>query len=279
VSDAAPPAPSFREAGSGPAVVCLHSSASSSGQWRSLMQRLADRFRVIAADLYGAGKTAPWPQARSMRLDDELALLQPVFEAAGERFHLVGHSFGGAVALKAALSERGRLLSLVLYEPVLFSVLVADAPHSPAAREILAVRDDTTQLVDAGQLVAAAQRFVDYWIGAGTWAATPPARQAALAASMPSVIPEWHAAFNEPTPLLAFAAVDVPTLLLTGTRSTASARAVVRLLASVLPSVHVEAVEGVGHMAPLTHPERINPLIEQFLVSPRAAAATGFRAA
>ena len=48
-----PQAPYFREAGSGTSVVCIHSSASSSGQWRALMERLADRFRVIAVDLYG----------------------------------------------------------------------------------------------------------------------------------------------------------------------------------------------------------------------------------
>jgi pimeloyl-ACP methyl ester carboxylesterase len=266
----------FREAGSGAAVVCLHSSASSSGQWRALMELLAPRHRVIAADLYGAGKTAPWPHARPMRLDDELALLEPVFEAAGARFHLVGHSFGGAVALKAALAAPQRLLSLVLFEPVLFSVLVTAAPHGAAAREILAVRDDTTRLVGENDLVAAAQRFIDYWMGDGAWAATPPARQPALAAAMRSVIPEWHAAFGEPTPLQALAAIDVPTLLLTGTRSTASARAVVQLLAPVLANVRVEAVEGAGHMAPLTHSEHINPLIERFLASPRA---TGSRAA
>ena len=260
-----PPTPSFREAGTGPAVVCLHSSASSSGQWRALMELLAPRYRVIAADLYGAGKTAVWPHAQPMLLDDELALLQPVFDAAGARFHLVGHSFGGAVALKAALAERGRLLSLVLFEPVLFSVLVADSPHSAAAQEILAVRDDTTRLVGENDLVAAARRFIDYWMGDGAWAATPPARQPALAAAMRSVIPEWHAAFGEPTPLQALAAIDVPTLLLTGTQSKASARAVTRLLAAVLPRVQVESIQGVGHMAPLTHPERINPLIERFV--------------
>ncbi len=259
--------PSSREAGSGPAVVCLHSSASSSGQWRALMERLAPRFRVIAADLYGAGKTEPWPHARPMRLDAEVAVLRPVFDAAGDRFHLVGHSFGGAVALKAALADRGRLRSLVLFEPVLFSVLVADAPHSAAAQEIQAVRDDTTRRVGAGDLAAAAQRFIDYWMGDGTWAATPPARQPALAAAMRSVIPEWHAAFDEPTPLPGWAAIDAPTLLLTGTRSKGSARAVTRLLAAVLPRVRVVEVEGADHMAPLTQPERINPLIERFLAS------------
>src|SRR6185503_5658603 len=126
----------FREAGSGPAVVCLHCSASTSGQWRPLIELLADRFHMIAPDLYGCGKSAPWPQERPMWLDDQVALLAPAFERAGERFHLVGHSYGGAIALKAALGLQRRLASLVLYEPVLFSVLLADAPESAAAREI-----------------------------------------------------------------------------------------------------------------------------------------------
>jgi pimeloyl-ACP methyl ester carboxylesterase len=260
-----PQAPYFREAGSGTSVICIHASASSSGQWRALRDRLAARFRVIAVDLYGSGKTAPWPQDQPMHLDDELALLSSVFRAAGERFHLIGHSFGGAIALKAALTDRDRLISLVLYEPVLFSVLVADAPESPAAREILAVRDDTIRLVDEGDLNASAQRFIDYWMGDGTWGATPEARRPALAAAMRAVKPEWHAAFHEPTALKAFAAVDVPTLFLTGTKSKASARAVARLLTTVLPRVQVEEIDGVGHMAPLTQPDKVNPLIERFL--------------
>jgi pimeloyl-ACP methyl ester carboxylesterase len=199
-----------------------------------------------------------------MYLNDELALLSSVFRAAGDRFHLVGHSFGGAIALKAALRDP-RVISLVLFEPALFSVLVADAPQSDAAREILAVRDDTIRLIEEGNLDASAQRFVDCWMGEGTWAGTPEPRRSALAAAMRAVKPEWHAAFYESTPLKAFAAVNVPTLFLTGTKSKASARAVARLLTGVLPRVRVEEIDGVGHMAPITHPDRVNPLIERFL--------------
>ena len=267
------PTPHFREAGAGPTVVCLHASASSSGQWRALMERLAPRFRVLAVDLYGYGRTAPWPGDRPMDLDDQVALLGPVFQAAGDRFHLIGHSFGGAIALKAAFSNRDRLISLVLYEPVLFSVLVADAPESAAAREILAVRDEMIQLVDQGDLDAAAERFIDYWTGDGTWAATPENRRQAIAAAMRNAKPEEHALFSDPTPLHAFTAIDVPTLFLTGTRSKASVRAIARLLTAVLPRVRVEEIDGVGHMAPVTHPERVNPLIERFLEAAQPGAA------
>ena len=257
--------PNVREAGSGPAVVCIHASASAGGQWRALMERLADRFRVIAVDLYGCGRTPAWPGERPMRLEDEVALLEPVFAGAGERFHLVGHSYGGAVALKAALAHRERLASLVLFEPVLFSALVAEAPRSDAAREIVAIRDDTTRLVGEGRLEASAERFIDYWMGKGAWEGTPAERRGGLAQAMRSVIPQWQAAFGEPAALRAIGAIDVPVLLLTGARSKASARAVTRLVAGVLPRVSVEELPDAGHMAPVTQPDKVNPLIDRFL--------------
>ena len=263
------PVPYVREVGTGISIICIHSSASSSGQWRALMERLSDRFRVIAVDLYGSGKTPVWPKKRPLYLDDELALLRPVFRAAGEGFHIVGHSYGAAVALKAALTNQGHLISLVLYEPVLFSVLVARDPRSDAAREITEVRDTTINLVDRGKPHAAAEHFIDYWMGKGTWVAMPEERRSSIAAAIQAVMPEWHAVFHEPTPLSAFGTIDVPTLFLTGTETREPARAVARLLTSVLPRVRVEEIEGVGHMAPVTHPERINSIIDQFLQAAR----------
>ena len=255
----------FREAGSGVAVVCLHSSGSSSGQWRPLMDRLADRFRVLAVDLYGYGKSPSWSGGAELSLADEVAQLGPVFRAAGERFHLIGHSYGGAVALVAALAHASRLRSLILFEPVLFALLMADDADQPAAREIAAVRDDTTAAVDRGDLAAAAERLIDYWGGAGTWARMPAARRLVIADAMPKSNDEWHAAFEEATPLSAFASLQVPALLMFGTESPASSRGVVRLLSHTLPQATTVAVPGVGHMGPVTHPERINGEIESYL--------------
>lgn len=255
----------FREAGRGPAVVCIHSSASSSAQWRPLMDRLADRYRTLAVDLYGSGKSPAWPAARPLSLADEVALLEPVFAAAGGRFHLVGHSYGGAVALEAARAEPGRIASLVLFEPVLFSVLVAEDPAQPAAREIAAVRDDTIAALEGGDPRAAGARFVDYWMGSDAWAAMPEPRREALAGAMRAVRAEWDAAFSDPTPLVAYAELDVPVIYMTGSQSPASSRAVARLLTKVLPRVTTVEIEGVGHMGPVTHSEQINALIEHHL--------------
>ncbi|HKA43978.1 MAG TPA: alpha/beta fold hydrolase, partial [Burkholderiales bacterium] len=120
--------PFFREAGSGPGIVCLHANASSSSQWRTLMERLAPKFHVLAADSYGHGRSPAWPADRRVALRDEVALLEPVFARAGEPVILVGHSYGAAVALIAAIDRPQRVRALALYEPTLFSVLDAEKP-------------------------------------------------------------------------------------------------------------------------------------------------------
>jgi len=115
--------PFFREAGTGPGVVCLHSNASTSGQWRGLMDGLAPKFHVLAPDSYGAGKSPDWPSARSIRLLDEVAFIEPVLARAGSPLALVGHSYGAAVALIAALANPGRVRAMAL-----FGLLDAEAP-------------------------------------------------------------------------------------------------------------------------------------------------------
>ena len=144
-----------------------------------------------------------------------------MLDAAGQRFSLIGHSYGGAVALKAALRYRERLRCLIVYEPVLVSVLVTHTPDHPAAAEIMALRDDTIRAVEQDDLAMAAERFVDYWLRAGTWATLPQARRTSTMQSMRKVAAEWHAASNEPTPLAEFASLDTPTLYLTGAPSPA----------------------------------------------------------
>jgi pimeloyl-ACP methyl ester carboxylesterase len=246
-------------------VVCLHATASSGRQWRPLQRRLAGRYRVLAPDLYGVGDSPSWRAERDLTLDDEVDLLEPVFAAAGESFHLVGHSYGGAVAARAALAHPDRVRSLVLVEPVLFGLLLAEDPGQPAAREIVSVRDDTTAAVALGAPERAAERFTDYWMGPGTWASIPSLRRAGVAQAMSELGSEWSALFADTTPLSAYSSLKVPTLYLTGSQSPASAREVARLLIQTLPDVTAVEVPGAGHMAPITHPGIINAAIEAHL--------------
>jgi pimeloyl-ACP methyl ester carboxylesterase len=93
----------------------------------------------------------------------------------------------------------------------------------------------------------------------------PETRRMPLMQGMRKVAAEWHAAFNEPTPLAEFASLDTPTLYLTGAVSPAPTRKIAALLAPVLNRMELVALDGMGHMGPITHPERVNATIEQYL--------------
>jgi len=169
------------------------------------------------------------------------------------------------VAVRAALTYPGRFRSLVLIEPVLFGLLLAEDPRQPAAREVAALRQHTRAAVAVGALESAGERFIDYWMGAGTWAGMPPSRRAAIAQAMPGVRSQWTAIFAETTPLSAYSLLDLPVLYLVGSKSPPSARAVARLLTQTLPDVTSAELKDAGHMAPLTHPGIVNAAIQEHI--------------
>lgn len=257
--------PFFREAGSGPGVVCLHSNASQSTQWRALIETLAPAYHVLAADSYGAGRSPRWPLERAVRLRDEVALLEPVFARAGDPLALVGHSYGGAIALIAAVLQPWRVRALALYEPTLFGLVDADRLPPNDVDGIRNLAAGAGDQVDAGNLHGAAQRFIDFWAGEGAWARIPAARQEPIADSVTSVRAWASALFEEPTRLRAFARLNIPVLYMMGRDSPPSSRSVGQLLTSALPQVEVVEFDGVGHMGPVTHADRINATIVRFL--------------
>lgn len=257
--------PFVREAGAGPAVVCLHSNASSSAQWRGLTESLSGTHRVLAPDSYGSGKSPDWPSDRKISLDDEVDLIEPVLARAGPSFALVGHSYGAAVALLAALRNPRRVRALVLYEPTLFAVEESQRPSPNGVDGIRAAVAAASAALDVGDPDAAAGHFIDFWMGSGTWARTPPERKPGVAKSVVNVRRWAHALFTEPTPVAAFGALDMPILYLTGGRSPESAHAVARRLVPALPRVRCLEFPDAGHMAPITHPEMVNEAIITFL--------------
>jgi len=259
------PEPFFREAGAGPGVVCIHSNASTSGQWHGLIELLAPKFRILAPDSYDSGKGPHWPSDRVIHLRDEVTLIEPVLRRAGSPLALVGHSYGAAVALIAALANPGRVRAMAVYEPTLFGLLDAETPAPNEAEGIRIVVADAGVALDSGNQGAAAERFIDYWMGTGTWTHTPEQRKPSIVASVTNVRRWGHALFTESTPLSSFRSLNVPVLYMVGKRSTPSARGVARLLTSALPRVEVVEFENLGHMGPVTNPDAVNEVIERFL--------------
>ena len=254
----------FHIEGRGRPVVLLHSSMGSKGQWRSLVERMRRSHRLIAIDLHGYGST-PMPAApHSFRLRDEVALVESVLRVGllpGERFHLVGHSYGASVALQLAQARPHRLHSLTLFEPVSLHLL---PPDQAARRELERVRDAMVALSQAGRTQRAAEEFIDYWSGEGAFAQLPAKLQLALVRQLPKAALDFAAIARETLCADDHRRISAPTCLLSGSDGPKPAHAVLDVLAAVLPHARRQRVIG-GHMAPVTHADLVNPVIDCFI--------------
>lgn len=239
-------------------MVLLHASGLGRAQWGPVAPRLADRYRVLAPDLLGTGESAPWPDPDHFSLAAEDAVVDAVLTHAGEPVHLVGHSYGGLLALRAAERAPSLVRSLSVYEPVAFGVLDG---RDPDGVEDLARSVDPSFLDPAtGGDPTWVARFINFWNGADAWESLAPARQAALIASGRKSFLEVRALLTESA-----GAFDVrcPTLVMTGTRSPRSARGVCRVLAAMIPDARLHVFEGAGHMGPIEEAKRFVRVIEE----------------
>lgn len=246
-------------------IVAIHCSASSARQWARLAAALGPAHTLLAPDLIGYGADALPRAGATVTLDAEAARVESIVDALRGPVCLVGHSYGGAVAMRVALHRADRVAGLVLYEPSLFSVITRGASVSREGRDIVAtglgVRDD----VRSGRVVPAAARFIDYWGGDGAWAVMDARRREAVCARMSKVAQEFDALFDDAVPLAAYARLPMPVLLLEGETTRPPPRAVARRLLTTLPDVRLVHVAGAGHMGPITHPESVNGEIVRFV--------------
>jgi pimeloyl-ACP methyl ester carboxylesterase len=245
--------------GDGPAVVLLHSTMGSKRQWRSLVERLRGRYRTIAVDLLGYGD-APLLASTSFSLADDAAHVERLLAGAlpaHERFHLVGHSYGGGVALRIAREQPARLRSLTDADGM------ADL-RAVAARVAAGAAD--------GDALAATASFIDFWSGPGAFAAIDALRQQALARLLPKAALDFQALFGARETLADLAGLDLamPISLLGGQRSPRCTQALLLALAGALPDARLCWVPS-GHMAPVSDPGLVNPLVEAFIGSAEAA--------
>lgn len=267
----------FSSDGTGTPVVCLHSGGFTSRQWKRLAAQLAPRYRVVLPDLLGYGASGAWPPGEPFHYQLDVDAILSLLRMLDEPAHLVGHSYGGFLAAHVARATAVR--SLALYEPVTFSVLDpardADAlaglapagesgqeapPKGSAARSI----KQTWQPDASGSDDAWFESFVDWWNGAGAWAALPPDSKAAFRAAGWKLFEEVRTLSADRTGA-AFADIQAPALILGGSRSPLTERRTIERLAGILPHARLEILEGAGHMGPITHHAQVNAAIAAFL--------------
>ncbi len=264
-----------RTEGSGAPVLLVHGGPLlDHGYLVAPFSPLRTKYQLVFYDQRLSGRSEGQVDSASVTLAQFVADIEGVREALDlERIHLVGHSWGGLLAMKYALAHPERLRSLVLVSPMAPTAELWRAEEAALQRSL-----EPTDTAGLGELraspavaarhPAAIERLLQLSFRAQL-------HDPALADRLRFEIPEDYAArgrqFARVTPELSnydllgsLRALRVPTLLVYG-GSEAGASIGAEALRAAVPNLVVEVIPNAGHFAFLEQPEIFRRILERFL--------------
>jgi pimeloyl-ACP methyl ester carboxylesterase len=249
----------YAESGTGPTVVLVPGSCSTGAAWRPVIAAWDNRFRCVTTSLLGYGKTAERRTAGDPSISHEADALESVIRRAGGPVHLVGHSFGGLVALAVALRNRVPLASLAILEAPAVEVLREDIDdqHYRAFRQMT---ESYFAAFDGGNVEAIAA-MIDFYGGAGTFASWPQRVRVYAVETTPVNILDWASAYGCPLSAASLAAVRIPSLVFRGGASHPAVQRANALLGERLNRAASVMIEGAAHFMIATHANEVADLI------------------
>lgn len=250
--EAAQPALHHVAAGQGETVLLLHGSASTGALWRQTMQALQPLYRVVAPDLLGYGRSPAWLLDARYSITTEMHAVESLLPCCAEKYHLVGHSYGGVVALMLALAHPTRLRTVTLIEPVFFAAL-RYCRQQAAYRRFCEVRDTFLATLARGAAESAMREFVGFWAGDEAWKRMSDMVRAGMVQMAGRIVLDWQASFRAEAEPHRLAALGPRMLLLSGERSPEPMLRLVDALHAIVPGSTAIRIAGAGHLLPLTH--------------------------
>jgi 3-oxoadipate enol-lactonase len=252
------PTIAYQREGVGPPLLLLHATLSSSRQVRALASALARRFTVVRVDRRGSGESASEgpvaPIDVAAHLDDLATIARR--EALGAAV-VVGHSYGGCVALELAARRPERVAAVFAYEPPYGPL----APP-PARAHMAQVAARTLSAAAGGDLAAAALAFMEGVSGAAAVDSLSPAARARIGRAGRGAVADATLLGMHPDGLRAIAC---PTRIATGRSSERLYADIAEALAARIPGASHQRLEGLDHLAPILQPEAIAAAIGSFV--------------
>lgn len=252
-------------------VLALHCSLAHGGAWGALAEGLTGGrgggATVTAPDLPNHGGSADLPAGADLHdLSTAIAAELAGRIGGGAPVDVLGHSFGGTVALRLALERPDLVRSLTLFEPVLFAV--AKAMGDSDLDDWLAGQNHFTDQIARGERAAAAAWFHGIW-GQGTRLADlTEAQQRNIIDRIHLIPPTDSVLFDDREGLLKpgrLESLRMPVLMAQGAESPPVVGRVNRAIAARIPDARSIVVPGASHMLVLTHAADLAPAVRDHL--------------
>lgn len=267
-----------------PPIIFLHGFPESHRTWRHQMAALSDRYFCIAPDQRGYARSQKLPEVKDYRINNLVADVFALADAFGaERFTLVGHDWGGAIAWAVAIRDQVRVERLMLCNaahPYVFQhTLMFNADQRRASQYMKEFRerdiegevaakgiewffDDRFAKLSGGPMTAEDRAaYLDEWSQPGALSAMLDWYRAS-----PMQVPGMDAP-AEMTPFLAapFPKLTMPVLVIWGMKDEALLPCQLEGLDAHIDKLTVVRVANAGHFIPWERPEAVSAAMRDWL--------------
>ncbi len=256
----------YSEHGSGAPVILLHASASNGCQWKSLVNQLSQRWKVIVPDLPGYGGSQDPVAAGCRGLEPQALAVLDLIDHFGGQAHVVGHSMGGAVAMRLAVGVPECLRSLTLIEPTCFHLLRSGSREDQELfGEIQSLSRRIAAAAVDGEVNAGMRRFIDYWNGQGAWAMMQSSQRIKASQYIGRIMADFAAGLAENWSVEQIRELLSPLVVISGTESPAPALRAAEVIVGAASGSKHHSIAGAGHMLPSTHSVETAALVARSL--------------
>ena len=242
----------FEQKGKGEPIVFIHGSYATTSAWKKMVETLSKTHHCILFKLPGHGG-APEPNDFSNpSIDTELNILAKVVnQLTDQPIHLVGHSYGGVVALSQALKGNLNIQQLTLFEPV--AAWVLDACHDTNMKFQVDLFIQNYRHDVSNNVPFACGQVIDFWGGEGAFASLPDFIKESMETLVENNIRHWDLCTDITSSLKDIHNCQVPTRLVYGTQSNAVAHSIAKHLFNELPNSSVHVIQGASHFLVTSH--------------------------
>lgn len=243
--------------------VFIHGSFANARSWKKIIGKLDQNTSNIAINLPGHGG-APDPQDfLHPSLEPEIMAIRSKLNETGvleNGLHLIGHSYGGVVALGITMSNALPVKKLTLFEPVDVSVLSVFGEIA-AASDVRQFMQEYQAAIKIGEFNACA-RVIDFWGGEGSFDQIPEHIQKQMNEMTKNNLRHWEICKNNGKLPGEYQNLQIPVTLVHGSKSNSTAINICTSLNNNFPNSKIQVIDSASHFMITSHSNECAKIIK-----------------